>query len=154
MSKPEHGPLHERLKGFAGEWAGDEDIFPNAWGPGGKAKGSWRFRLDASGFNLIQDFQEIRDGGYRFDGHGVLTVDPAAGEYVWFWFDSYGYPPLSPSRGGWQGNVLVLEKVTPRGIGRSAFELDGDRLGYRVENKLLGDADFSPVMAGTYRRQG
>jgi len=150
----EIGPLHQQMVGFVGEWAGDEEIFPNPWGPGGPATGRWKMRLDSSGMNLIQDFSEERAGGYRFEAHGVLTVDPGAGEHVWFWFDSYGFPPLTPSRGRWAGPVLTLEKTTPRGIGRSVFTLNRDSFDHRIENKLAGSDEFTPVMAGSYRRVG
>ena len=154
MNKLAIGPLHEKLALFVGDWDGEEEIFPNPWGPGGPGRGRWNFRLDASGFNLIHDFSEVRDGGYRFDAHGVLTVDPVANDYVWFWFDSYGFPPLSPSRGAWQGAVLTLEKITPRGVGRSVFEFGSDGFAYRVETKLTGSTQFIPVMAGRFVRTG
>ena len=154
MNKLEIGPLHERLKLFVGEWEGEEQIFPNPWGPSGPGRGHWKFWLDPSGFNLIHDFSEVRDSGYRFDAHGVLTVDPAANAFVWFWFDSYGYPPLNPSRGTWQGSGVTLEKTTPRGVSRSVFELAKDSLGYRVESKVAGSTQFAPVMAGRFVRMG
>ena len=154
MTTPIIGPLHERLAVFVGSWAGEEIIHPNAWGPGGPAKGRWRFAFDPSGFNLIHDFAEERANGTRFDAHGVLSVDPEPAEYVWFWFDSYGYPPLSPSRGNWDGNVLMLVKHTPRGIGRSFFEVAGDRFAYRVDSKLKGQDGFAPVMTGDFVREG
>ena len=150
MNRLEIGPLHRRLAEFVGDWEGDEEVFPSPWGPGGRARGRWTFRLGAAGFGLIQDFSEVREGGVRFDAHGVLTVDPEAGDYVWFWFDSYGFPPLNPARGTWQASVLALEKSTPRGIGRSVFELNDGAFRYRVESKLNGETRFAPVMAGTY----
>jgi len=153
MNTPIIGPLHERLHVLVGSWAGSETIFPSAWSPGGAATGTWRFGFDPSGFNLVHDFAEQRADGTRFDGHGVLAVDPEAAEYVWFFFDSFGFPPLNPSRGNWDGSTLMLIKHTPRGIGRSLFEVAGDRLAYRVDNKLKGQDDFSAVMEGTFTRQ-
>ena len=150
MNKLQVGPPDQRLALLVGDWEGDEQVFPNSWGPGGPGRGKWTFRLDASGFNLIHDFSEIRDGGYQFDAHGVLTVDPATREFFWFWFDSYGYPPLNPSHGNWQGSTLTLEKTTPRGVGRSVFALGANLFDYRVENKLNGEAMFTPVMTGRF----
>jgi hypothetical protein len=48
-------------------------------------------------------------------GHGVFTLDPSNGSTLWYWFDSFGYPPLEPARGGWEDNTLWLAKRTPRG---------------------------------------
>ena len=152
MNMPIIGPLHERLKALVGNWAGEETLFPSPWGPGGTARGSWRFAFDASGFNLIHDYNEERSNGQHFDAHGVLAVDPEAAEYVWFWFDSFGFPPLNPARGNWDGSTLMLIRHTPRGIGRSFFELAGDRFTYRIDSKVKGQDDFAPVMEGTFLR--
>ena len=100
----------------------------------------------------MQDFAEERTGGYRFDAHGVLTVDPGQNDYVWFWFDSYGFPPLAPSRGSWEGNSLLLEKQTPRGVGRSVFALELELFRYSVSSRPVGATEFMPVMEGTFIR--
>ncbi|HEV2676006.1 MAG TPA: DUF1579 family protein [Aliidongia sp.] len=151
---PAPSPLHRQLGRFEGVWTGSGIVFPNPWGPSGATTGSWNFRLDPGGFNLLHDYVEQRSDGYRFDAHGVLTVDPAADEYVWFWFDSYGFPPLSPARGRWDGARLVLEKTTPRGVGRSIFTVHGDELDYAAASRLGTEPAFTPVVEGTYRRDG
>jgi len=148
------GPLHQTLARLEGRWEGEEEVFPNPWGPHGPARGRWDFRLDRARLALIHDFTEERAGGYRFDAHGVLAVDPAAEEIVWFWFDSYGYPPLAPSRGGWEGDRLVLVKQTPRGAGRSVFTVAADHFVHEIASRPNGQADFAPVMRGVYRRLG
>lgn len=145
-------PLHDSLKGFEGTWLGKGRVFPNPFGPDGPTTGRWSFASDLGGFNLIHDYREERAGGQSFAGHGVLTVDPAAAEIVWFWFDSYGFPPIPHSRGRWDGPQLVLEKVTPRGTGRSVFTLGQDSLRYRAEVRLNGATGFAPVTEGTYHR--
>ncbi|MDR6287689.1 MULTISPECIES: DUF1579 family protein [Inquilinus] len=146
------GPLHESLARLEGAWEGEEEVFPNPWGPSGPAKGRWDFRFDPARLSLIHDFAEERAGGCRFDAHGVLTVDPAAQEIVWFWFDSYGFPPLAPSRGSWEGDRLILVKHTPRGIGRSVFTVGPDRFRHEIETRLADQADFTPIMRGEFRR--
>jgi len=151
--QPSYGPAQERLAAFLGEWRGDGTVFANPWGPAGNSKGHWSFRFDPLRLNLIHDFHEQREGGFAFDGHGVLTVDPDAGDYLWFWFDTHGYPPLQPARGGWTGSVLGLEKHTPRGVGRTTFSIDGESLTYRVATRLTGAADFAPIVEGVYLRQ-
>ena len=44
-------------------------------------------------------------------------------------------------------------KHTPRGIGRSVFELKGNTLHYRVATQLAGSSEFIPIVEGAYRRQ-
>ena len=151
---PTYGPTHERLATLAGNWRGEGEVFANPWGPAGRSASTWAFRFDPPRLNLIHDFHERRDGGFAFDGHGVLTVDPDGGDVLWFWFDTHGYPPLQPARGGWEGNTLRLEKHTPRGVGRSSFELGTDRLVYRVVTRLAGADAFIPITTAEYRREG
>lgn len=147
-------PLHQSLARFEGRWTGEGEVFPNPWGPSGPSRGHWEFRFDPARLALIHDFSEERPGGYRFDAHGVLTVDPTAGEIVWFWFDNYGHPPLDPSRGNWEGDRLTLVKHTPRGIGRSLFTVGPDHFTHEIDSRLNGQADFTPVSRGEFRRQG
>jgi len=142
-------PMND-LAGLVGSWTGAGEVFPNPWGPAGATQGEWRFHLDGAGCNLIHDYHEIREDGYVFEGHGVLTVDPTTQECLWFWFDSYGFPPLSPARGQWQGTALALRKVTPRGETFSVFVLHGDTLIHTVES-CTGGA-FEQVAQGTYHR--
>jgi hypothetical protein len=144
--------LHDTLAVFEGDWAGKGQVFPNPFGPSGPTVGTWRFGFDSGGFNLIHDYREERAGGHVFAGHGVLTVDPAASEIVWFWFDSYGFPPIPYARGRWDGPRLILEKTTARGVGRSVLAVAGETLAYRNEVKLADAAEFVGVAAGEYRR--
>lgn len=149
----ELGPSHKRLADFVGHWAGEAEILPNPWAPAGSTRGEWHFRLDAAGCNLIHDYRDEGADGYWFEGHGVLTVDPQSGDTLWFWFDRYGFPPMTPSRGTWEGTVLTLEKTTPRGVGRSVFTLAGDKLGYEVSSRGHDEADFTIVSVGTFTRR-
>ncbi len=135
-----------------GGWRGQGQTYPNPWGAAGATVGAWQFRFDRRRLNLIHDYTEERGGGDLFDAHGVLTVDPATRDVLWFWFDAYGHPPLSPSRGGWDGRVLKLEKVTPRGVGRVTFERRDDDLICSMETRPADAAAFIPVMAGRYAR--
>lgn len=153
-------PLPACFTALEGAWEGEDQLFASPWSAGGVARGSWNFRRDPSGLHLIHDFTEIRETGDRFDGHGVLCADPGAdpgadpadGTILWFWFDSYGFPPLPPAQGGWNGATLTLEKATPRGLGRTRFTLEGGWLLQTVEARPAGAAAFAPVMAGRYRR--
>jgi hypothetical protein len=144
--------LHETLSVFEGDWTGVGRVLPTPFGPSGPTVGTWRFAFDPGGYNLIHDYREERAGGHVFTGHGVLTIDPAASEIVWFWFDSYGFPPIPHARGHWDGPRLVLEKSTARGLGRSILSVEGDTLAYRNAVKLADAADFAGVAEGEYRR--
>jgi len=152
MDMPKVGPEHERLRAFAGEWEGAEQLFPSAWGPGGVARGRMSFREDLSGFALIQDYVEEKDSRVTFRGHGVFTIDPVSKEVLWYWFDSMGFPPEAPARGTFEGDVLTLTRESPRGASRYVYRITKDQCEFSIANKLTGEPDFKPFMSGTYSR--
>lgn len=121
---------------FVGEWTGAETLHPSPWTAGGSAEGKWSIRRDGAGLHLVFDYAEQRADGGRFDAHGVLARDPENGDVLLFIFDSFGFPPLSPARGRWEGSRLVLDKATPRGVGRTVFMLEADGFGYAVSSRL------------------
>ena len=141
-----------RFAALEGQWTGSETIHPSPWGPGGPAVGKWEIRRDGSGLHLLLDYAEQRVDGASFDAHSVLAIDPETGDWLLFLFDSFGYPPLQPARGRWEENRLVLEKRTPRGVGRTIFEIGPDEFRYGVASRAHEAAIFTPVMDGVYRR--
>ena len=53
---------HTRLAAFAGEWNGEEVVFPSRWMEGGQATSRTVARMDLNGFYLIQDAIQIQIG--------------------------------------------------------------------------------------------
>ncbi len=140
----------DSLEPFLGVWRGSGEIAPNPWGGQGPCHGSWSFRFDAGRHAVIHDYEERRADGSAFAGHGVWCTHED--DLLWFWFDSYGFPPLDPARGGWRDGRLALVKSTPRGQGRSVWTCDGRRLTYLVEAKPTGETTFARVMSGAFER--
>ena len=66
---------HRRLAVFAGEWTGEEMVYPSRWTAGGPATSHVVARMDLNGFYLIQDTRQMRDGKETFATHGVFTYD-------------------------------------------------------------------------------
>ena len=66
---------HRRLAVFAGEWTGEEMVYPSRWNAGGPATSHVVARVDLNGFYLIQDTRQMRDGKETFATHGVFTYD-------------------------------------------------------------------------------
>src|SRR5450755_1123349 len=46
---------HRKLAAFAGEWSGEEVVYPSRWNAGGPATSRVTARIDLNGFYLIQD---------------------------------------------------------------------------------------------------
>lgn len=143
---------HARLAAFAGEWDGEEVVFPSRWTAGGPATSRTVARMDLNGFYLIQDAVQIRDGKQSFATHGIFTWDRDDRTYKLFWYDSLGYTPPSPASGGWVGKTLTLVRGSLRGNARHVYEIIDDN-SYSLKIQFSPDAEgWADVLTGVYRR--
>jgi len=143
---------HARLAAFAGEWNGEEMVFPSRWTAGGPATSRTVARMDLNGFYLIQDSVQMRDGKQVFATHGLFTYDREDRTYKLFWYDSLGYTPPSPASGGWVGNTLTLVRGSLRGNARHVYEII-DENSYSLKIQFSPDAEgWADVLTGVYRR--
>jgi len=143
---------HARLAAFAGEWNGEEMVFPSRWTAGGPATSHTVARMDLNGFYLIQDSVQMRDGKPIFATHGLFTYDREDRTYKLFWYDSLGYTPPSPASGGWVGNTLTLVRGSLRGNARHVYEIIDDD-SYSLKIQFSPDAEgWADVLTGVYRR--
>src|ERR1700688_1496847 len=143
---------HRRLAVFAGEWSGDEMVYPSRWNQGGPATSHVVARIDLNGFYLIQDTRQTRDGKESFATHGVFTYDREDRLYKLFWHDSLGYYPPSPASGGWTGKSLILVRGSLRGNARHVYEVLDDN-SYSMKMQFSPEAGGGDdVLPGVYRR--
>lgn len=143
---------HARLAAFAGEWNGEEVVFPSRWTEGGPATSRTVARMDLNGFYLIQDGVQMRDGKQIFATHGIFTYDRDDRTYKLFWYDSLGYTPPSPASGGWVGKTLTLVRGSLRGNARHVYEIIDDN-SYSLKIQFSPDAEgWADVLTGVYRR--
>ena len=143
---------HRRLAAFAGEWSGEEMVYPSRWTAGGPAVSHVTARIDLNGFYLIQDTRQTRDGQETFATHGVFTYDREDRLYKLFWHDSLGYYPPSPASGGWSGKTLILVRGSLRGNARHVYEIIDDN-SYSMKIQFSSDAEgWADVLTGVYRR--
>jgi hypothetical protein len=145
-------PEHARLAAFAGEWNGEEVVFPSRWTEGGPATSHVVAQMDLNGFYLIQDSVQMRDGKQVFATHGIFTFDREDRTYKLFWYDSLGYTPPSPASGGWIGKTLTLVRGSLRGNARHVYEIIDDD-SYSLKIQFSPDAEgWADVLTGVYRR--
>ncbi|MGY3472000.1 DUF1579 family protein [Bradyrhizobium ottawaense] len=143
---------HARLAAFAGEWDGEEVVFPSRWTAGGPATSHVVARMDLNGFYLIQDSVQKRDGQQIFATHGIFTYDRDDRTYKLFWYDSLGYTPPSPASGGWVGKTLTLVRGSLRGNARHVYEIINED-SYSLKIQFSPDAEgWADVLTGVYRR--
>jgi len=152
MEMPKPGEAHRVFAEMAGRWEGEETMYPQPWAADG-AQGQAKIenRLALGGFILVQEYVQYQKGLPVFEGHGVLSWDDGAKEYVMHWWDSMGTPP-NVFRGGMVGGVLTLTSDFPGGQGRSIWDLrHAGRYTFRMEI-LAQDGSVSPMMDGSYHR--
>ena len=152
LTAPKPLEEHRKLAAFAGEWTGEETVYPSRWVDGGPAISRVVARMDLDGFYLIQDSVQTRDGKQTFATHGVFTYDREDGLYKLFWHDSLGYFAPAPASGSWKDQKLTLLRGSLRGIARHVYEvLDADT--YSMKIQFSPDAEgWADVLTGVYRR--
>ena len=143
---------HRRLAVFAGEWTGDEMVYPSRWTAGGPATSRVTARIDLNGFYLIQDARQMREGKEIFATHGVFTYDREDRLYKLFWHDSLGYFAPAPASGSWKDKTLTLVRGSFRGNARHVYEVI-DAETYTLKIQYSPDSEgWADVLAGVYRR--
>ena len=151
MEMPKPGPAHQQLAKLAGHWTGSEKMHPSPWDPqGGMATGKVTNRVALDGFNVIQDYEQVRDGAVTFRGHGVFSVDAESGQSTLHWWDSMGCT-ASLFTGSWKGDTLVMTSKSPMGWSRCSFALAGSRYTFAMEMSQDGK-QWAPAMDGSYTK--
>ena len=152
LAAPSPLPEHKKLALFAGEWTGEETVFPSRWQAGGRATSRVSARIALNGFYLIQDSVQTRDGKESFASHGVFTYDREDRTYKLFWHDSLGYYSPAPASGGWAAKSLVLVRGSLRGNARHVYEIVDDNT-YNMKIQFSPDSEgWNDVLTGVYRR--
>src|SRR4029079_8031956 len=99
MEIPKHTESHRRLERLAGDWMGEELLFPSPWDPkGGPAISRLTAHMGLDGFFLVTDYVQERDGRISYRGHGLYGWDAQQGVYTMHWFDSMGSGPGQGAR--------------------------------------------------------
>jgi hypothetical protein len=152
MPKPNEN--HRKLHKLAGVWVGEEKMNPSPFGPGGTAVGRYNSRVDIDGFFVIQDYVQEKDGKTLYRGHGIFGWDEERKTFTWYWIDSMGVVPPSPSRGQWAGDTLTFEH-DPLGErrGRYTFRFASDtQLAFKIENSQDGGKSWQLFLEATYKK--
>lgn len=153
MEMPKPTPGHLRLERLAGHWEGEETMHPSEWDPeGGTAVGRTRSRLALSGFALVSDYEQERDGVVTYAGHGVFSFDPKEDLYSLHWFDSMGSPP-EVFRGRFEGDVLTVAHGGPGMHARLTYDfIDSATMQTKMEMSQDG-AEWRTLFDGRYTRR-
>jgi hypothetical protein len=150
---------HRRLHRLAGDWTGEEMLYPSPPDHGGRASSRCTTRVALDGFFVMSDYVEEREGAPLYRGHGVYGWDPTARVYTMHWFDSMGSMPSTVARGHFAPAIedggeaeLVFEQRTHQGYARYGYRFVGvDVYLFRIESSRDG-REWRPFMEGKYRR--
>lgn len=153
MQMPEPTPQHRALSALAGDWDGEETLYPSPWAPELRAAiGRFRNRIAIDGMYLVNEYEEEREGQVVFRGHGVYGWDGRRERYTMHWFDSMGVAP-SETFGVWKGDTLTFTNRGEQGHGRYTYRLLGpDRMTFSIETSRDGQT-WQKMMDGEYRRR-
>jgi hypothetical protein len=150
--------LRELFLPVLGNWTGVEQQAASPWAPATTARAMIVFKLDVSDQVVLQDYRHVDAERAEFCGHGVFMIDSAdvmspanRTPILWWFFDSYGYPPEA-AHGGWQGGELIMHKITPRGMAEHRFAVAEGQLSYRIRVKLGTAGEWEDFLSGRYRR--
>jgi len=153
MEMPKPTDAHKKLERLNGKWKGEEKMFPSPWDPkGGTAMARIHNRSAIEGFNIVQDYEQERDGVVNFRGHGVFSYDANQQCYILHWWDSMGMPP-NEFKGNLADNILTLTSKGMMGMNRATFD-------FRQDGKYTFTLDVSQdgkqwmaMMEGKYQRE-
>jgi hypothetical protein len=150
--------LRELFLPMLGNWTGVEQQAASPRAPATTARAMIVFKLDVGDHVVVQDYRRVDAKQTEFSGHGVLMIDTAdlmspasRTPILWWFFDSYGYPP-EPAHGEWRDGELIMHKITPLGIAEHRFSVAGGQLSYRIRVKIDDGAEWEDSLSGTYRR--
>ena len=150
---PKANEHHQKLQAFAGQWTGNEILYPSPWSPTRReATAQVTSRMDLDGFTLITDYVEEQNGQVTYRGHGVFGWDEPKKQYYLFWFDSMGFGEAIPAHGQWEGDTLSFQNQSPMGHGRYVYRAIGpNEYSFRLESSKNGK-EWATFMEGKYNR--
>ena len=152
MEMPVLTEAHQKLKILAGDWVGEEKIYPSPFNSqGGTARARVHNALALEGFAVIQDYEQQRQAYVNFRGHGIFMWNRSLTCYSMYWFDSLGMPPVE-YRGSFENDILELSYQTDQGHFRAVFDFsEADRYIFRQEVSPNGE-EWLPFLEGSYVR--
>ena len=137
---------------FAGEWTGEEMVYPSRWTAGGPATSHVTARIDLNGFYLIQDTRQTRDGKETFAAHGVFTYDRDGSALQTVLAQFARLLPAVAGLRRLERQELILVRGSLRGNARHVYEIIDDN-SYSMKIQFSPDAEgWADVLTGVYRR--
>ncbi len=152
MGMPKPSPGHVRLEKLAGNWEGQETMYPSDWDPkGGVAIGRMKSRVALNGFALIGEYEQERGGAITFTGHSVFTFDAQEEVYTLHWFDCLGTPP-EVFTGRLEDEVFTVSHGGPGMHARLTYDItDAQHLASKMEMSDDG-TNWKTLFDGRYLR--
>lgn len=154
MDMPKPNEHHRKIEALAGNWRGQEKIYPTPWDPkGGEAEADSEGQVILDGFCLLVDYAQRRNGKTGYRGHGVFGYDNKAAKYTMYWFDTMGGAPIMPpAEGTWEGNTLSFVNKGEMGWGRYSYRFDSAS-SFRFMIEMSQDQkSWSPFLEGVFTR--
>ena len=152
MEMPKPSDHHKKLQKLAGQWKGEEKMYPSEWDPKGSvAQGTNAAHVALDGFAVVSDYHQEKNGQVTYMGHAVWTYDAKQSCYVLHWFDSMG-SPAEVFKGSFENDVLTVSHGGPMHA-RLTYDFSNARqLKTRMEMSQDGQT-WNKFFDGTYDKK-
>ena len=141
--------ITELMAPLLGDWQGAEQQEASPWAPALGARAALRFKYDAGGSVVVEDYRQVRDDGIRVLRARRLPRPGRRGLVVVLRLLRRA---PGPSRRRLGGRELALAKTTVRGTAVHRFRSTWDQLDYRITLGAAAEGEVTPFLAGTYSR--
>ena len=137
------------LQFLCGEFAGTDHVEPSAWGPGATVRATASARWEQNDRLLVQVHRQTEGDSESFESMTVFMPDPGGGDILLYAFDTYGFPPDPPARGGPVEGKLVFRRHTPRGESLTTYEPTPHGYAWSKHFRPDHDAPWQVVVRGS-----
>jgi len=140
------------LSGLVGHFHGTDRTHESAWTEEAETIVTVVATAELDGGLVVQRHEQSPGPG-RVSALNVFMTDPESGDVLLYAFDSLGYPPDPPARGGWQDGELVLVRETTRGQSRTTYRPGPEGYGWRKEFRPSARDAWQTVVSGLLTHQ-
>lgn len=136
---------------LVGRFTGVDQLHASPWSDEQSATVEMHCTAELDGALIVMRITESRSAG-SFAAVNILMTDRDTGEVLLYGFDSLGYRPEPPARGGFNDEELVLYRSTGRGHSRIAFTPTRSGFGWGKWFRPSSDQPWQAVVTGSVER--
>ena len=152
MKRPDLSEHHLKMHVFAGDWEGEDTVYPGFFAKEEMTANSIAQNMLAfGGFGVIHDYIQTQPDGSRHHIHGVIQFSDMTGDYH---MDLYTWLGRRSFTGRLRDNAFSFTQRGPNGQLRITYDFsEADVCKFEFDQAKEGE-DFVPSVRGLYHRKG